>query len=201
MESTSRSCGVLAGIEAARAAGLAADQDQRGGAARRERSHAGRSRAAFPRQRPRACASSSTWTSATPTAGGWTRWCRRREIVERIDAELPLEPADASYRGEVAERWRYRDGAGEIGVISSVTQPFCGDCTRARLSPEGKLFTCLFASDGLDLRAPLRAGASDEELAAILRRAWRARDDRYSEAALRRSPQIPRKVEMSHIGG
>lgn len=122
------------------------------------------------------------------------------EVVARIDAVFPLEPARRGYRGEVAERWRYRDGQGEIGVISSVTQPFCGDCTRARLAPEGKLFTCLFASDGLDLRAPLRAGADDAELAALLRRAWTERRDRYSEERSTLT-QIPRKVEMSHIGG
>jgi cyclic pyranopterin phosphate synthase len=122
------------------------------------------------------------------------------EIVERIARVFPLEPAQRHYRGEVAERWRYRDGAGEIGVISSVSQPFCGDCTRARLSPEGKLFTCLFASDGLDLRASLRAGASEAEIELILRRAWSERRDRYSEARASLT-QIPRKVEMSHIGG
>ena len=87
-----------------------------------------------------------------------------REIVERIDAVFPLEPVEAAYRGEVAQRWRYKDGRGEIGVITSVTQPFCGDCTRARISAEGKLYTCLFAIRGTDLRALLRSGASDEEL-------------------------------------
>jgi GTP 3',8-cyclase len=122
------------------------------------------------------------------------------EVVARIDAVFALEPVRRDYRGEVAERWRYRDGQGEIGVISSVSQPFCGDCTRARLAPEGKLFTCLFASDGLDLRGPLRAGADDAELAALLRRAWSERRDRYSEERSTLT-QIPRKVEMSHIGG
>ena len=122
------------------------------------------------------------------------------EIVARIDAVFPLEPLARGYRGEVARRWRYRDGGGEIGVISSVSQPFCGDCTRARLAPEGKLYTCLFATDGLDLRAPLRAGADDAELVAILRRAWSERRDRYSEERSSLT-QIPRKVEMSHIGG
>ena len=100
------------------------------------------------------------------------------EIVRRIDAELPLEPIDPNYRGEVAERWRYRDGTGEIGVISSVTQAFCRDCTRARLSTEGKLYTCLFATAGYDLRALLRSGASDAELAARIGAIWRARSDR-----------------------
>jgi cyclic pyranopterin phosphate synthase len=119
------------------------------------------------------------------------------EIVERIDAVFPLEPVAAAYRGEVAQRWRYRDGAGEIGVISSVTQPFCGDCTRARISAEGKLYTCLFAVRGTDLRALLRSGASDEELPG--RRRGRARwRDRYSEPdrAHRGS-----RIEMSYIGG
>jgi len=127
-----------------------------------------------------------------------------REIVERISAELPLEPAEPNYRGEVAQRWRYRDGEGEVGVITSVTQPFCGDCTRARLSAEGSLYTCLFASAGADFRGPLRAGASDEEITALLRRLWGQRDDRYSEirtAATPDSASAPRRVEMSYIGG
>ncbi len=101
------------------------------------------------------------------------------EIVEAIDAVFPLEPAEPSYRGEVARRWRYRDGAGEIGVIASVTQPFCADCTRARLSAEGRLFTCLFAARGHDLRAAVRSGATDEELVERIARVWGARDDRY----------------------
>jgi GTP 3',8-cyclase len=104
-----------------------------------------------------------------------------RELVERISAELPLEPAEAHYRGEVAQRWRYTDGSGEIGVIASVTQPFCGDCTRARISAEGRLFTCLFGLRGHDLRASLRGGATDAELADRLRGIWRGRSDRYSE--------------------
>jgi len=122
------------------------------------------------------------------------------EIVSMIDAEMPLEPFERSYRGEVAMRYRYRDGGGEIGVIASVTQPFCGDCTRLRLSPEGSVYTCLFASKGTDLRGPLRSGATDEELAAIIGGMWGARDDRYSEE--RSSMTEPqRKVEMYHIGG
>ncbi|MGH0033501.1 MAG: GTP 3',8-cyclase MoaA [Myxococcota bacterium] len=103
------------------------------------------------------------------------------EIVARIDAELPLEPAEPNYRGEVARRWRYRDGGGEIGVIASVTQPFCGDCTRARLTTDGQLVTCLFASGGTSLRDPMRAGASDDALRALLERVWSDRRDRYSE--------------------
>ncbi len=122
------------------------------------------------------------------------------EIVECIDRALPLEPLRANYPGEVARRWRYRDGGGEIGVISSVTQPFCGGCTRARLSPEGKLFTCLFASAGHDLRAPLRAGDSDEELRQQLTRLWGTRDDRYSELRSAQTTRQPR-IEMSYIGG
>lgn len=122
------------------------------------------------------------------------------EIVERIDAAFPLEPIEANYRGEVARRYRYRDGAGEIGIISSITQPFCGDCTRARLSPEGELFTCLFGARGHDLRAPLRRGASDDEIRAMIAGVWRVRDDRYSEIRTAATVPLPR-VEMSHIGG
>lgn len=122
------------------------------------------------------------------------------EIVETIDAELPLEPVEAAYRGEVANRWRYRDGSGEIGVIASVTQPFCGDCTRARLSADGKLYTCLFAVRGHDLRALLRGGASDEEVARALADVWSARTDRYSELRSAETADLP-KVEMSYIGG
>ena len=123
-----------------------------------------------------------------------------RELAKRIHAEFPIEPAEANYPGEVAQRWRYLDGQGEIGFISSVTQAFCRDCTRARLSAEGGLYTCLFATDGTDLRAPLRAGASDEELGAILRRVWSARTDRYSEIRTAETARL-RKVEMSYIGG
>ena len=103
------------------------------------------------------------------------------EIVERIAAELPLEPVEPDYRGEVAKRWRYRDGGGEIGVIASVTQPFCGDCTRARISAEGRLYTCLFGVRGHDLRALVRGGATDEELRDALVAIWGRRADRYSE--------------------
>jgi GTP 3',8-cyclase len=122
------------------------------------------------------------------------------EIVRAIDAEFPLEPLQANYRGEVANRYRYRDGHGEIGVIASVTQPFCGDCTRARLSSEGRLYTCLFASVGHDLRGPLRAGKSDDEIATLLAGVWGARDDHYSEMRTSQTAVSP-KVEMSHIGG
>jgi cyclic pyranopterin phosphate synthase len=122
------------------------------------------------------------------------------EIVAAIGAELPLEPVEPAYRGEVANRWRYVDGSGEIGVISSVTQPFCGDCTRARLSADGKVYTCLFAVQGHDLRALLRDGASDEELSAAIAAVWRARTDRYSELRSAATIDLP-KVEMSYIGG
>jgi GTP 3',8-cyclase len=122
------------------------------------------------------------------------------EILAMLDARWPLEPVAPGYSGEVASRYRYRDGAGEIGLISSVTQPFCGACTRARLSADGKLYTCLFAGAGHDLRAPLRDGADDAALAATLRSTWSARADRYSE---QRSPSRTRKskIEMSYIGG
>ena len=122
------------------------------------------------------------------------------EIIARINAEMPLEPTDPNYRGEVARRYRYRDGSGEIGVIASVTQPFCGDCTRARLSADGRLYTCLFAAKGHDLRALLRGGKTDAEIAEFLRSVWRVRDDRYSELRSSQTPDLP-KVEMSHIGG
>jgi cyclic pyranopterin phosphate synthase len=122
------------------------------------------------------------------------------EILRTIDAELPLEPVEPAYRGEVARRWRYRDGGGEVGVIASVSQPFCGDCTRARISAEGRLYTCLFAVRGHDLRALVRSGADDAALAAEIERVWSARTDRYSE---RRSESTSglKKVEMSYIGG
>jgi cyclic pyranopterin phosphate synthase len=122
------------------------------------------------------------------------------EIVRRIGAEFPLEPVDAGYRGEVAQRYRYRDGAGEIGVVASVTQPFCGDCTRMRLSADGKLYTCLFAVRGHDLRAILRGGAADDELDASIRSIWERRTDRYSELRTEETRGL-RKVEMSYIGG
>jgi cyclic pyranopterin phosphate synthase len=122
------------------------------------------------------------------------------EILARIDAVLPLEPLEPNYPGEVATRWRYRDGGGEIGVIASVTKPFCGGCTRARLSAEGRLFTCLFAVRGHDLRAIVRADASDEELDQAIAAIWRGRTDRYSELRTAQTAGRP-KVEMSYIGG
>ena len=122
------------------------------------------------------------------------------EVIRMIDEEMPLEPLDANYSGEVAGRWRYRDGAGEIGVISSVTQAFCRDCTRVRLSTEGMLYTCLFASSGHDLRSLLRAGASDDEIASAIAAVWRARADRYSEIRTAETAKL-RKIEMSYIGG
>ncbi|MCY3505978.1 MAG: GTP 3',8-cyclase MoaA [Chloroflexi bacterium] len=136
------------------------------------------------------------------TTNGWVldHVVPAAEIIERIDAALPLEPLDPNYVGEVARRYRYRDGGGEVGVITSITQPFCGDCTRARLSPEGELFTCLFGSTGFDLRALLRGGATDDELAEAIARVWRIRDDRYSDLRTEATADLKR-VEMSHIGG
>jgi GTP 3',8-cyclase len=122
------------------------------------------------------------------------------EILARIDAVLPLEPLEPNYAGEVATRWRYRDGGGEIGVIASVTKPFCGGCTRARLSAEGRLFTCLFAVRGHDLRALVRGEASDDELDAAIAAIWRGRTDRYSDLRTAETAGRP-KVEMSYIGG
>jgi cyclic pyranopterin phosphate synthase len=122
------------------------------------------------------------------------------EVVEVIGREHPLEAAEAGYRGEVAERWRYLDGRGEIGVIASVTRPFCGDCTRARLSAEGKLYTCLFSAVGHDLRDPLRAGQPDDALAGIISGIWAGRDDRYSERRAAATERLP-KIEMFALGG
>jgi cyclic pyranopterin phosphate synthase len=123
------------------------------------------------------------------------------EIVAMIDAEMPLEPIEPNYLGETALRYRYRDGGGEIGVIASVTKPFCGNCTRLRLSPEGQIFTCLFASAGTDLRGPMRDGATDDELQAIVTRTWGVREDRYSEERASMTEPRREKVEMYHIGG
>ncbi len=140
------------------------------------------------------------------TSNGWSlnEVVPSAEIVERINALHPLEPLSPAAPGETAQRWRYRDGTGEIGLISSVTNTFCGTCNRARISTEGKLFTCLFATEGHDLRALLRGGASDEELAAAMASIWGARDDRYSEIRSSLTPELraarPR-IEMSYIGG
>lgn len=123
-----------------------------------------------------------------------------REIVERIDAVMPLERVRRSYASETALRYKYRDGGGEIGVIASVTMPFCGACSRVRLSPEGQIYTCLFATEGTDIKTPLRSGASDAELSAILRNMWTARTDRYSE--IRSSDTSgDERIEMYYIGG
>jgi len=123
-----------------------------------------------------------------------------REIVAMIDREMPLEPVQAGYRGEVAARYRYKDGTGEIGVISSVTQPFCADCTRARLSADGSLYTCLFATQGHDLRALLRGGASDDEITHAIAAVWTERTDRYSDLRSEETVGL-HKIEMSFIGG
>jgi len=126
-----------------------------------------------------------------------------RELVERIGQRWPLHPVEENYRGEVAERYAFDDGVGEVGFISSITNPFCGDCTRARLSSEGVFYTCLFALKGLDLRAPMRAGASDAELTQLISDTWTRRTDRYSEvrSTLKNSEQPLRKIEMYYIGG
>jgi len=125
------------------------------------------------------------------------------ELVATINQEMPIEPLFPNYRGEVAKRWRYADGGGEVGFITSVTESFCGDCSRVRLSALGQIYTCLFATEGYDIRDPLRVGVSDQDLLEIVRRLWGKREDRYSELR----GQIPvnvfsqPKVEMSHIGG
>jgi cyclic pyranopterin phosphate synthase len=122
------------------------------------------------------------------------------EIVALVGADMPLEPVEPNYRGEVANRWRYRGDDGEIGLIASVSQPFCGDCTRARLAADGRLYTCLFAGDGHDLRRILRSGADDEQLAAVVTGIWSHRDDRYSELRSEATADLPR-VEMFAMGG
>ena len=136
------------------------------------------------------------------TTNGWRldEVMSGEEILERIHDVFPIEPVDPGYPGEVAKRWRYVDGAGEIGVITSVSRPFCGDCSRARLSTDGKLFTCLFATEGLDLRAPMRAGVDDEGLRRLLMERWSNRTDRYSEERSSATAFLS-KVEMSYIGG
>jgi cyclic pyranopterin phosphate synthase len=124
-----------------------------------------------------------------------------REILERLSREGELVAAEPHYRGEVANRYRWADGSGEIGVIASVSQPFCGDCTRARLSADGHLYTCLFAARGRDLKTPLRGGASDDELRALVGGVWSLRADRYSEERTAETARERDKVEMFHIGG
>src|ERR1700730_10219359 len=126
-----------------------------------------------------------------------------RDLAARIHARWPIEPISQNYEGEVAQRWRFEDGGGEIGFISSVSQPFCGACSRARLSSEGKFYTCLFATHGLDLRAPLRAGADDADILQLIRGVWLGRTDRYSELReqLRGTGSGTKKIEMNYIGG
>ncbi|MFG6116748.1 GTP 3',8-cyclase MoaA [Halobacillus sp. MO56] len=125
----------------------------------------------------------------------------KQEIVDRISAEMPLEPAEQNYYGEVASRYRYVDGGGEIGVISSVTDSFCGSCTRIRLSADGKLYTCLFATTGYDIKTPLREHASDHQLILELIKLWSGRTDRYSDERAEGKPLKREKIEMSYIGG
>ena len=126
-----------------------------------------------------------------------------RELLTRIEARWPLAPLEPEYRGEVARRYAFKDGQGELGFISSVSQPFCGECTRARLSSDGSLYTCLFATHGISLRDALRGGASDDQLLELIRNVWLKRADRYSEqrASLRQAQGEERKVEMFYIGG
>ena len=133
----------------------------------------------------------------------WTasRVVPSRELLARIGERWPLRAVEPTYIGEVARRYTFDDGNGEIGFISSVTQPFCGDCTRARLSSDGKLYTCLFAAEGADLRGPLRSGASDEELAALIGAVWERRGDRYSELRDELRARKVQHVEMNHVGG
>lgn len=123
-----------------------------------------------------------------------------KEIVDLIHREMPIEPVTSTYRGEVANRYRYLDGSGELGVIASVTKPFCGECTRLRLSPEGELFTCLFGTSGTDIREHVRSAASDDDIETVIRKTWATRADRYSEKRTSKT-ELRRKVEMYHIGG
>ena len=124
-----------------------------------------------------------------------------KQLVEMVNEIFPVEPVDSSYPGEVAKKYRFLDGKGEFGVISSVSQPFCGDCTRLRLSPEGEIFTCLFAQKGLDLRSPIRSNASDDDLLKIIQNRWQIRNDNYSEQRSSLTNKNIKKVEMYHIGG
>ncbi len=141
------------------------------------------------------------------TSNGWRMGevVPSAEVISRLNAELPLEEVAPGYDGETSIRWRYRDGSGEIGVISSVTQSFCHSCTRARISTEGKLFTCLFATGGTDLRALMRGGCSDEQLSSVMAQTWRERTDRYSELRSAKTSEFratgKKKIEMSYIGG
>lgn len=125
----------------------------------------------------------------------------REEILSRLQSEFALEPVEPRYYGEVAARYRYVDGSGEIGIISSVSQPFCSTCTRMRLSADGKLYTCLFASNGFDLKSLLRAGAGEAELRERIQTIWEKRNDRYSELRMNGTKKERRKIEMSYIGG
>ena len=136
------------------------------------------------------------------TTNGWRldQVVTGKEILQRLAGAFRLEPVEPAYRGEVARRYREPGGGGEIGLITSVSQPFCGDCTRARLSPEGKLFTCLFATSGTDLRGLLRAGSTDDSLRKAISGVWKRREDRYSEIRSTSTPALPR-IEMSYIGG
>ena len=141
-------------------------------------------------------------------AGNFNHWDRAQvfpanKIVELVGQRFPVEPIDPNYKGEVAKRYRYQDGSGEIGIISSISQPFCHNCHRARLSADGKIYKCLFSSQGTDFKADLRAGISQENLVKNLANLWQARDDRYSEIRNKISPDEPHdpKVEMSYIGG
>ena len=137
------------------------------------------------------------------TLNGWdmSQVVTAAEIVEKIGADVPLEPIGANYVGEVAKRYRYVDGSGEIGIISSVSQPFCGDCSRARLSTEGQLVTCLFAAGGLDLLGPMRDGASDDEIKALIAGCWSTRSDRYSEQRSALTIRPRKRVQMFQVGG
>ena len=189
---------VLAGIEAAAAAGLLR-QGEHGRQAGRQRGQRPTDGTLLPRQRSHPPLHRVHGCRPYERLAPRRRRPRRGDLAA-IQADLPARAPRASYRGEVARRWRYADGSGEIGVIASVTQPFCGDCTRARLSADGPLYTCLFATKGHDVRALLRQGAGDEEISAAIGALWGRRTDRYSELRTAATARLD-KVEMSYIGG
>ncbi len=191
---------VLEGIDAAAAAGLDAGQGQHGRQARHQRARDPAHGAALQGQRPYPALHRVHGRRATPTAGAWTTSSPRPRCCASSARRCRSCPSTRHYVGEVATRWRYADGSGEIGVISSVTQAFCGDCTRARLSTEGRLYTCLFATQGFDLRALLRDGSSDERISDYIAAIWLQRGDRYSAIRSAHTVALP-KIEMSYIGG
>ena len=180
--------------------GPGAGQDQYGGQARRERPRHPAHGPPLQGQRPHRSLHRVHGRGQQQRLEDGRSRCPRAPVVDLINAELPIEPANPNYRGEVAKRWKFKDGSGEIGVISSVTEAFCSSCTRLRLSPEGSLYTCLFAQGGHDIRQLLRGGANDETITRAIQGIWQQRGDRYSEIRTA-DTAAARKVEMHYIGG